>query len=79
MLAQLILKKALLDYYFDSAKNNRMNESILTTNYKNTPYWWDRTPRPTIKEIPLPKETEVLVIGSGYTDYALQSKHVEMD
>ena len=44
-----------------------MTESLFTENYKNTPYWWDRTPRPTIKEIPLPKETDVLVIGSGYT------------
>ncbi|MCH2421322.1 MAG: FAD-binding oxidoreductase [Candidatus Poseidoniia archaeon] len=44
-----------------------MTESLFTENYKNTPYWWDRTPRPTIKEISLPKETEVLVIGSGYT------------
>ena len=44
-----------------------MTESLFAENYKNTPYWWDRTPRPTIKEIALPKETEVLVIGSGYT------------
>ena len=44
-----------------------MTESLFAENYKNTPYWWDRTPRPTIKVIPLPKETEVLVIGSGYT------------
>ncbi len=44
-----------------------MTESLFAENYKNTPYWWDRTPRPTIKEISLPKETEVLVIGSGYT------------
>ena len=44
-----------------------MTESLFAENYKNTPYWWDSTPRPTIKEIPLPKETEVLVIGSGYT------------
>ena len=44
-----------------------MTESLFADNYKNTPYWWDRTPRPTIKEIPLPKETDVLVIGSGYT------------
>ena len=44
-----------------------MTESLFAENYKNTPYWWDKTPRPTIKEIPLPKETEVLVIGSGYT------------
>ncbi len=67
MLAQLILKKAQLDYYYDSDKNNKMNESILTGNYKNTPYWWEKTPRPIIKEIDLPEETEVAVIGSGYT------------
>ena len=67
MLAQLILKKAQLDYNYDSDKNNKMNESILTTNYKNTPYWWEKTPRPIIKEIDLPEETEVAVIGSGYT------------
>ena len=67
MLAQLILKKAQLDYYYDSAKYHKMNESILTANYKNTPYWWEKTPRPIIKEIDLPEETEVAVIGSGYT------------
>ena len=67
MLGQLILKKAQLDYYYDSAKYHKMNESILTANYKNTPYWWEKTPRPIIKEIDLPEETEVAVIGSGYT------------
>ena len=44
-----------------------MNESILTVNYKNTPYWWEKTPGPIIKEIDLPEATEVAVIGSGYT------------
>ena len=44
-----------------------MTESILARNYKSTPYWWERTPRPTIKEIDLPKETDVAIIGSGYT------------
>lgn len=44
-----------------------MNESIFSINYRNTPFWWDLTPRPTFKEFKLPKETEVLVIGSGYT------------
>ncbi len=44
-----------------------MTDSILAENYKNTPYWWERTPRPVIKDIELPKETEVAVIGSGFT------------
>ncbi|MDP6332861.1 MAG: FAD-dependent oxidoreductase, partial [SAR324 cluster bacterium] len=44
-----------------------MSDSILAEDYKNYPYWWERTPRPVIKEIELPKETEVAVIGSGYT------------
>ena len=44
-----------------------MSDSILAENFKNTPYWWDRTPRPVIKDIELPKATEVAVIGSGYT------------
>ena len=44
-----------------------MTESIFARNYKSTPYWWERTPRPTIKEIDLPKETDVAIIGSGYT------------
>ena len=44
-----------------------MTDSLFAENYKNTPYWWDKTPRPTIKEINLPKETDILVIGSGYT------------
>ena len=44
-----------------------MNESILSKDYTNSPYWWDLTPRPIIKNTELPKETEVLVIGSGYT------------
>jgi len=44
-----------------------MSDPMLADNFKNTPYWWERTPRPVIKEIELPKETEVAVIGSGYT------------
>ena len=44
-----------------------MSDSKLAEDYKNTPYWWERTPRPVIKEIELPKETDVAIIGSGYT------------
>jgi len=44
-----------------------MYKSVLAEGYKNSPYWWDLTPCKKFKEIELPKETEVLVIGSGYT------------
>ena len=44
-----------------------MSDSKLAEDYKNIPYWWERTPRPVIKEIELPKETDVAIIGSGYT------------
>ena len=44
-----------------------MKDSILTEDFKNKPYWWDLTPRTNFKNIELPKKTEVLIIGSGYT------------
>src|ERR1700749_1935343 len=34
---------------------------------KLTPYWWDRTPRPVLTSIELPRAVDVVVIGSGYT------------
>ena len=36
-------------------------------DFKAEPYWWDRTPRPPQDSRKLPLETDVLVIGSGYT------------
>ena len=44
-----------------------MNTSILASDYKDFPYWWDRTPRPVLDEIELPEKVEVAIIGSGYT------------
>ena len=58
-----------------------MSDSKLAEDYKNIPYWWERTPRPVIKDIELPKETEVAVIGSGYTGLctAIQTSRNGMD
>ena len=42
-------------------------DSVFTKDNQSIPYWWEITPRPTIKEIDLPKETDVAIIGSGYT------------
>ena len=34
---------------------------------KHQPYWWDDAPRPPHVETALPKEVDVLIVGSGYT------------
>ena len=42
-------------------------DPVFSKDYQSKPYWWERTPRPSLETIELPKETEVLVVGSGYT------------
>ncbi len=47
-----------------------MNSSIFTDDFKETPYWWERTPRPLADSADLgalPSSAEVVIIGSGYT------------
>ena len=44
-----------------------MKDSLLTTNYKDSPYWWDRTQRPILEDIEIPRKVDVAIIGSGYT------------
>ena len=48
---------------------------------KLTPYWWDRSPRPTLPPQTLPATVDVLVIGSGYTGLsaALQTARAGRD
>ncbi|TNF86776.1 MAG: FAD-binding oxidoreductase [Gammaproteobacteria bacterium] len=41
--------------------------SFCSPDFKAEPYWWDDTPRPELPWQPLPDDTDVLVIGSGYT------------
>ncbi len=40
---------------------------LFTEDFKTTPYWWERTPRPEIAAEALPGHVDVAVIGSGYT------------
>ncbi len=48
-----------------------MKPSIFTADFKETPYWWERTPRPLDQQgaepTALPASADVLIIGSGYT------------
>ncbi|MCY4228804.1 MAG: FAD-binding oxidoreductase [Gammaproteobacteria bacterium] len=44
-----------------------MTEKIFTGDYVSKPYWWERTPRPDIQDSPLPKSSDVVILGSGYT------------
>ncbi len=44
-----------------------MSFELFAPDFKTTPYWWERTPRPQIARRDLPKTADVLVIGSGYT------------
>ena len=38
-----------------------------TDDFKDTPYWWERTPRPVLQQQNLPGRIDVLIVGSGYT------------
>ncbi len=40
---------------------------FLTPDFKSQPYWWDAYPRPAQSTTPLPAQTDVLIVGSGYT------------
>lgn len=41
-------------------------DSILTPEFKTTPYWWEEA-RPPAAPDPLPAQADVVVVGSGYT------------
>ncbi len=42
-------------------------ETVFTPDAKMTPYWWETSPRPTTDQGQLASQTDILVIGSGYT------------
>jgi glycine/D-amino acid oxidase-like deaminating enzyme len=42
-------------------------DSVLTPDFKTTPYWWEESPRPPAAPDPLPAQADVVVVGSGYT------------
>jgi glycine/D-amino acid oxidase-like deaminating enzyme len=40
---------------------------MFTQDFKQQPYWWDRSAPPTEQDTELPKKVDVLIIGAGYT------------
>ena len=44
-----------------------MNDSIFSDDFKTQPFWWDATPRPEFNDQSLLRDTDVLIIGSGYS------------
>ncbi len=40
---------------------------LLTPDFKPTPYWWERTPRPDLGDPALPDSVDVAIVGAGYT------------
>src|SRR5215813_2906761 len=42
-------------------------DSVLTPDFKTTPYWWEESPRPAAAPDPLPAQADVVVVGSGFT------------
>lgn len=44
-----------------------MADNIFAPGFKTDPYWWDAAPRPKLELAPLPAETDVAIVGSGYT------------
>ena len=40
---------------------------IFAEDMKWTPWWWEWAERPDLPEAELPKHTDVVVVGGGYT------------
>ncbi len=45
----------------------RRTDTPLTDDYRETPYWWDRTPPVEMPATGLPSEADAVVVGGGYT------------
>lgn len=43
------------------------NSKLFTTNFKAEPYWWENAALLPVKDNQLPADTDVLIVGAGYT------------
>ena len=41
--------------------------SLFTSDFKQTPYWWEAAPPEPETQEPLPQQVDVAIVGSGYT------------
>ncbi|MGH6718627.1 MAG: NAD(P)/FAD-dependent oxidoreductase [Alphaproteobacteria bacterium] len=44
-----------------------MADSMFAAGFKETPYWWEAAPRPSLPEAPPPATVDVAIVGSGFT------------
>lgn len=44
-----------------------MRSTLFTDDFKQQPFWWERTPRPVANTQSLAKSAALVIIGSGYT------------
>ncbi|NKC12638.1 MAG: FAD-dependent oxidoreductase [Gammaproteobacteria bacterium] len=44
-----------------------MTSTLLAPDFKSTPFWWERTPRPALGAPELPRAVDVAIVGAGYT------------
>ena len=44
-----------------------MTDSLFAEDFRTEPWWWHAAPRPEEAPAPLPAETDVAIVGSGYT------------
>lgn len=42
-------------------------DELFSPDYKAEPYWWERTPRPSLETTEPPASADVVIVGSGYT------------
>ena len=45
--------------------------NIFADNFKSTPYWHDHVTIPTLTSSPLPKDSDICIIGAGFTGLAI--------
>ena len=45
----------------------KSTDDLFSHDFKDRPFWWDRSPLDNPDPAPLPKNVDVLIIGSGYT------------
>jgi glycine/D-amino acid oxidase-like deaminating enzyme len=50
-----------------AARNGVRPAAVLSTDYRERPFWWDRAQPPSVPELDLPSEVDAVIVGAGYT------------